>query len=145
MKRRNRRANTHMWNCPRCRRPFTRPHQNHSCGRASVSDFIEGKTPPQVKLYRRFEKLALAVGAVNLAPAKERIGFQHGRIFAAANGLSRNGLRIHIVTTAPIRSERVVRTEIMGPDCYVNHFLLRTVGDADDEMSQWLRQGYLWA
>jgi len=38
------------------------------------------------------------MGNVNRAPAKTRIGFQHGRIFAAANGLSRNGLRIHIVT-----------------------------------------------
>ena len=134
-----------MWTCPRCGRPFTRPHQSHSCVRASVSDFLKGKSPPQAALYREFERLALAVGDVNLAPAMGRIGFQHGRIFAAANGLSRKGLRVHIVTSVPIRSTRVVRTEPMAPDCYVNHILLRTRDEADEELSEWLRQGYRWA
>ncbi len=134
-----------MWSCPRCGRPFTRAHQAHSCVRASVDDFVRGKTADQVSLYRRFEKLALAIGDVNLAPAKARIGFQHGRIFAAANGLSRNGLRVHIVTGRPIVSKRVVRTEVIAPDCYVNHFIIRKEDDADEEMSEWLRQGYQWA
>jgi len=134
-----------VWICPKCGRPFTRPHQAHSCVRASVHDFIRGRPADQVKLYRHFEKLALAVGDVNLAPAKARIGFQHGRIFAAANGLSRNGLRVHIVTSTPIVSKRVVRTEAMAPDCYVNHFLIRKEEDTDEQMGEWLRQGYHWA
>ncbi len=133
-----------MWNCPKCGRTFTRPHQSHSCVRASASDFLRGKTPEQVSLYRQFEMLALSVGNVNLAPSKGRIGFQHGRIFASANGLSQNGLRVHIVTTAPIQSRRVIRTEALGSDCYVNHFLIRSESDADDQMVDWLREGYRW-
>ena len=134
-----------MWTCPKCGRPFTRPHHSHSCVRASVDDFLSGKTPSQVDLYRQFEVKALEVGNVNLAPAKSRIGFQHGRIFAAANGLSRNGLRIHIVTKQPIVSSRLVRLEAMASDCYVNHFLLRSIDEIDDELNEWLRQGYQWA
>jgi hypothetical protein len=67
-----------MWTCPNCGRPFTRPHHPHSCVCASVDDFLRGKTPYQVDLYRQFEAKALEVGDVNLAPAKSRIGFQHG-------------------------------------------------------------------
>ena len=134
-----------MWTCPKCGRPFTRPHQSHSCVRASVNDFLKGKTAQQVALYRQFERLALAVGDVNLAPAKGRIGFQHGRIFAAANALTRNGLRVHVVTSAPIRSPRVIRAEVMAADCYVSHFLVRSEHEADDEMKHWLKQGYQWA
>lgn len=133
-----------MWTCPNCGRSFTNPRQAHSCVLASVGDFLKGKPAEQVALYRRFEEAALSVGSVNLAPAKRRIGFQHGRIFAAANGLSRNGLRVHIVTSKPIRSRRVVRTDAVAPDCHVNHFLIRSESDVDEAMSRWLREGYRW-
>ena len=89
--------------------------------------------------------MALAIGNVDLAPAKTRVGFQHGRIFAAANGLSRNGLRIHIVTKAPIKNPRVARLETMAADCYVNHFVLRSETEIDAELRKWLRKGYEWA
>jgi hypothetical protein len=134
-----------MWKCPKCDRSFTRPHHPHSCVRTSVGDFLRGKPPLQVDLYRTFEKMALAVGDVDLAPAKTRIGFQHGRIFAAVNGVSRNGLRLHIVTKRPIKSTRVVRSERMAPDCHVNHFLLRSTADIDERLREWLRNGYEWA
>ena len=134
-----------MWKCPKCGRPFTRPRHPHSCVRVSVHDFLGGKSPLQVDLYKSFEKMALAIGNVNIAPAKSRIGFQHGRIFAAVNGLSRNGLRIHIVTKRPIKSSRVVRSESFAPDCHVNHFLLRTTEDIDEHLREWLQDGYEWA
>jgi hypothetical protein len=134
-----------MWNCPKCGRPFTRPHHPHSCSRASVEDFLGGKTPLQVELYRTFEARTLEVGDVNLAPTKSRIGFQHGRIFAAVNGLTRNGLRVHIVTKQPIVSTRLIRLEVMAPDCYINHFLLSSAHDIDKELMEWLRLGYQWA
>ncbi len=134
-----------MWSCPRCGRLFTRPHQTHSCGHFTVDAFLKGRTRLQVDLYRRFEKLALAVGDVNLAPAKGRIGFQHGRIFAAANGFSSSGLRAHVVTRAPIKSARILRSEAMAPDCYLNQFLIRSADDVDEEVELWLRRGYQWA
>jgi uncharacterized protein (DUF1697 family) len=134
-----------MWKCPECGRPFTRPHHPHSCVRSSVHDFLRGRPPLQVDLYRRFERMALAAGDVNVAPAKSRIGFQRGRIFAAVNGLSRNGLRIHIVTKRPIRTPRLVRSERFAADCHVNHFLLRAPEDLDDNLRRWLEEGYEWA
>jgi len=35
--------------------------------------------------------------------------------------------------------------ETLAPDCYVNHLVLRTAGDIDQEIGEWLRRGYEWA
>jgi hypothetical protein len=133
-----------MWTCPKCGRSFTRPHQSHSCGRFSVEAILEGKTSHEVALYRRFEELALGVGEVVVAPAKTRIGFQRGRIFAAVNGVNRGQIQVHIVTEKPIRSGRIHRVEALAPDCYVNHARFANLQEMDEEVVQWLRRGYEW-
>jgi len=133
-----------MWTCPNCGRPFTRAHQSHSCGRFSVDAFLQGKSDEQMGLYRKFESLALSVGDVNIAPAKGRIGFQHGRIFAAVNAVNRNGIRVHIVTSTPIEAQRVARTEVLSEDSCVNHIALNTPTQVDGELRRWLQLGYEW-
>ena len=133
-----------MWTCPKCGRPFTRPHQSHSCGRFSVDAILSGKTPHEVTLFRRFEELALGVGEVVVAPAKTRIGFQRGRIFAAVNGVNRGQIQVHFVTEKSLRSGRIHRVESLAPDCYVNHASFASLQELDDEVVQWLRRGYEW-
>jgi hypothetical protein len=135
---------SYVWTCPKCHRSFTHPHQSHSCGPFTVEAFLEGRPPHEVALFRRFEELALGIGDVALAPAKGRIGFQHGRIFAAVNGLTHNGIRIHIETKTPIMSARVRRLEALGLACHVNHLSVAQPDQIDAELGSWLRDGYEW-
>jgi hypothetical protein len=109
-----------------------------------VEDFLEGKPPSGVGLYRRFEALALSVGDVGLAPARTRTGFQHGRIFAAVNAIREGRIDVHIVTAKPIRSPRIRRVESLGPADHVNHFSIESASQLDEEVVRWLMAGYRW-
>jgi len=133
-----------MWQCPKCRREFTRRGQPHSCGPYRVDDYLEGKPAAGVALYRLFESLALGIGDVVPAPAKTRIGFQHGRIFAAVNAVREARIDVHIVTSSPIRGPRIRRVESLGPADHVNHFSIESTSQLDEEVAAWLRAGYRW-
>jgi len=133
-----------VWKCPKCGREFTRPGHPHSCGPYRVEDYLEGKSPAGVALYREFEAVALSVGDVVLAPAKTRIGFQHGRIFAAVNAIRQGRIDVHIVTARPIRSRRIRRVESLGASDHVNHFSIESASQIDEQVIRWLRAGYRW-
>jgi hypothetical protein len=109
-----------------------------------VARFLEGKPAQGVQLYRRFEELVTGMGEVLVAPAKTRIGFQNRRIFAAVNRIGENYLDIHIVTAAPIQSERVRRIEQLSPECSVNYLRVGHEEDLDGELREWLMGGYEW-
>jgi hypothetical protein len=109
-----------------------------------VRDYLEGKPPSGVELYHLFEALALGVGDVVLAPAKTRVGFQHGRIFAAVNAIREGRIDAHIVTAKPIQSARIRRVESLGPVDHVNHFTLESLAQIDAEVRRWLEAGYRW-
>jgi hypothetical protein len=109
-----------------------------------VEGYLEGKPPSGVALVREFESLALGVGEVVLAPAKTRIGFQRGRIFAAVNAIRPGQIEVHIVTRRPIRSPRIRRVESLGPIDHVNHFSIESISQFDGEVRCWLEAGYRW-
>ncbi len=133
-----------MWTCPKCGREFTRRGQAHSCGPFHVQDYLRGKPASGVALYRLFETFALGVGEVVLAPAKTRVGFQHGRIFAAVNAIREGGIDVHIVTASPIRSPRIHRLESLGPADHDNYISIQSASQLDEELAGWLRAGYHW-
>lgn len=109
-----------------------------------MQKYLSGKPESVVHLYRQFEHLALALGEVEIAPAKTRIGFQNRRIFAAVNRISQQYLDVHIVTSQLIKSLRVRRVEGIDQDCYVNHLRIQSLDELDEELLDWLRQGYEW-
>ena len=109
-----------------------------------MQKYLSGKPESVVHLYRQFEHLALALGEVEIAPAKTRIGFQNRRIFAAVNRLGKRHLDVHIVTSQPIKSQRVRRLEALDQTCCVNHLRIQLLEDLDEEFLGWLRQGYEW-
>jgi hypothetical protein len=109
-----------------------------------VDAFLAGKPADGVALYRRFEDLALSVGEVVLAPARTRIGFQRGRIFAAVNAVRPGRIDVHIVTRRPIRSPRIRRVESLSPTDHVNPFTIEAPAQIDAEVRRWLQAGYRW-
>jgi len=114
----------------------------HSCGRYSVKQFLDGKSPHAVSLYERFSALVLACGPVRIAPTKTRIGFQARMIFAAVNKLTKNGMDAHVVLTRRIGGPRFRRIETITPRCHVHHFRVEALSELDEEVENWLREAY---
>lgn len=131
-----------LWTCPKCDRKFVNPNTPHSCGRYSVQQFLAGKNEDAVSLYEQFSALVQKCGAVFIAPAKTRIGFQVRMIFAAVNKLSDEGLDAHVVLTRRLKSPRFRRIEMMTAKCYVHHFRIASKSELDEEVRNWLREAY---
>jgi Domain of unknown function (DUF5655) len=131
-----------MWRCPKCSRQFANRNQEHSCGKYTVEDFLNGQGQEAESLYRAFEKLVLGLGPVLLAPAKTRVGFQARMIFAAVNKLSRDRLQAHVVLARRLESPRFTKIETISTRNHVHHFLIETVDQLDDEVLAWLQEAY---
>ena len=115
----------------------------HSCGRYSVEQFLAGKSPGAIGLYKKFSALVRRCGPVKIAPARTRIGFQVRMIFAAVNKLSAQGLDAHVVLSRKLASPRFKRIETMTPKCFVHHFRIEHPKELDDEVAGWICEAYL--
>ena len=135
-------ASRPLWTCPKCGRQFVTRNMPHSCGHYSVEQFLDGKSQHAISLYRRFAPLVRACGAVRIAPAKTRIGFQVRMIFAAVNKLGDQRLDAHVVLTRRLESPRFRRVEALTPRCYVHHFRIESLRELDKEVQGWLGEAY---
>ena len=131
-----------LWICPRCGRKFVNRNMPHSCGHYSVKEFLKGKSPYALSLYKRFVALVRSCGPVRIAPAKTRIGFQVRMIFAAVNKLDDRGLDAHVVLTRRLESPRFRRIESLTPNCHVHHFRIVSSSELDEEVKYWLQEAY---
>ena len=131
-----------LWKCPRCGREFANTNQPHSCGDYTVEDFLRDKDAASVALYRRFEALAMQCGAVLIAPAKTRVGFQRHMIFAAVNKLSNGLLDAHVVLRRRLENPRFRRIESLYERAHVHHFRITSLDQLDEEVLEWLREAH---
>lgn len=131
-----------LWTCPKCRRQFVNRNMPHSCGQYSVEQFLAGKSPGAIDLYKKFSALVRRCGSVKIAPAGTRIGFQVRMIFAAVNKLSDRGLDVHVVLSRRLASPRFKRIETMTPKCFVHHFRIEDSKELDEEVAGWLCEAY---
>ncbi len=131
-----------LWTCPDCGRAFANARQQHSCGRWSESDFLAGRSPAALALYRRFCGLVDACGPVTRAPAKSRVGFQVRMIFAAVDALAADHMDIHLVLARRLESARFRKVESISPRNHVHHLRIREPAELDEELATWLREAY---
>jgi hypothetical protein len=81
-------------------------------------------------------------GPFLFAPAKTRVGFQVRMIFASVNGLSKDGMRLHLCLPHRIDDPRFERVETLGARCYVHHLRIRSTAELDDRLEGWMRESY---
>ena len=131
-----------LWKCESCGRPFANRNQTHSCGRFTVAQFLEGKSPEAVHLYNIFAAAIERLGDVITAPAKTRIGFQVRMIFASVNRLNDYGLVAHVVFARRLEHPRFTKVESISPRNHVHHFVIQHAGEIDKEVKAWLREAH---
>lgn len=131
-----------LWKCRKCGRFFANREQEHSCVKASESDFLKNRSRHEVALYKALVRELESIGPILLAPAKTRIGFQVRMIFAAANKFSNGSLDAHVVLARRRDSPRFKKVETISPRNHVHHFRLQKIEDIDDEVRSWLREAY---
>lgn len=131
-----------MWTCSKCGAKFVNRNQWHSCGRATVDEWLKDLGPPGIALYRRFEELIRACGEFHVAPAKTRIAFLGQVRFAGITRLSDNAMVCTFALPYGIDSPRLARVEEVVPSWFVHTLVVTAPEVLDDEVQGWFRESH---
>ena len=131
-----------MWTCPKCGAKFVNRNQWHSCGRATVEDWLERLGPSGKALYWRFEALVRACGDFDVAPAKTRIAFLGEVRFAGVTKLSDEEMVCTLALPHALDSPRFARVEEVVPGWFVHTLVVTAPDELDGEVQGWIRESY---
>ena len=130
-----------MWTCPRCRRRFANRNQSHACGQNTLRDYLKGKDPYAISLFRQFSLLVRKCGAVKIETYKTGIGFKVRMAFAGV-GLKRNWLDVGLVLARPLKNRRFSQVISFSPRNHLHRFRIRSSEELNGEVLSWLKESY---
>ena len=135
------RQNRPLWTCPQCSRRFANQNQSHACGRYTLSEHLEGKSPEVLALYSRLQELVQSLGPVIVLPEKTRIAFQVRMSFAAVS-VQQRWIDGHVVLARRLESPRFRRIESISPRNHVHHFRIISPDEINGEFAAWFIEAY---
>ena len=131
-----------MWICPKCGAKFVNRNQWHSCGRATVEDWLGRAGPSGKALFHRLEALVRACGEVDVAPARTRIAFLGQVRFATVTRLTDEEMVCTLALPHALGSPRFARVEEVVPGWFVHTLVITALNELDDEVQGWIRESY---
>ncbi len=131
-----------LWTCPRCGAKLVTRNLSHSCGYATLDEWIRRMGPRARGLYDRFEEMIARCGAYHVAPAKTRIAFLARVRFAGITSLSEDGMTCGFALPYPLRSKRFARVTEVVPGWWTHCLRITAPDQLDGQVQAWLRRSY---
>lgn len=133
------------WTCPRCDRQFGKANQAHFCVPGnSVERTFEGRPPEQREIYAEIIAHLRSLGPVHEDAVKVGVFLLNERKLAEVRPMAR-ALSLGLVLPRRIEHPRVLRHYRMGADRTWHTIRLTAVDQVDDELREWLSEGYFAA
>ena len=129
------------WKCPNCERSFAKTHQSHSCQTASTEIHFKGKNPVSMEIYNALVAQLRRFGEFRVDAVKTSINLIHKYHFGSV-AVQDEGLRLGFVSDEPIRSNRIVQTQELGPSRVGHSVKLKSASEVDGELLGWLRTAH---
>jgi hypothetical protein len=138
----NRRAQSKLWACAKCRRRFANRNQSHFCGSTRpLQEHFRGKPRSVRALFNSVRSAVEACGPVQVLSEKSRIAF-HVRMSFMAICVQRNGLRGHFVFATLHEHPRFLRVDAISRRNHVHHFRVAGPEDIDSKFNEWVAEAY---
>ena len=131
-----------LWTCPKCGARFVNRNQWHSCGRATLDDWLRDLGPAGMSLYERFTALIGECGEFHVGPAKSRISFLARVRFANITKLTDDGMRCSLALPYRIESPRFATVDEPVPGWIVHTLFVASADELDAEVQDWIRASY---
>lgn len=131
-----------LWTCPKCGAKLVTRNMAHSCGYATLDEWLARMGPRARLLYDRFETLIANCGEYHISPAKTRITFM-GRVrFAGITSLSEDAMVCNFAMPAALSSPRFARVEEVVPGWWSHRLRITDPAELDEQVQRWLRRSY---
>jgi hypothetical protein len=133
-----------LWQCPRCGRQFAKRNQSHSCGAYSIDNQFRGKSPSLRKVFDQLLNKVSQFGPVRSDTVRSAINITNRFHFAMVYVL-RDSLKVDFSSNRKLDSKRILRSQKMSENSYINYLKLTSPEDTDEELLGWLKEAYLMA
>ncbi|MEW6157339.1 MAG: DUF5655 domain-containing protein [Verrucomicrobiota bacterium] len=133
-----------LWRCPKCGREFANAGQWHSCGRFTEGDYLEGKRPSVMAVYRRLRDTLKEIAPITVSPTKTMICFKLQSTVVAVQLKSR-WVEGSVLLGERIDSPRFLKVVAHSSRSFAHRFRLHTAGEIDSEFKRFLRAACQYA
>lgn len=132
-----------MWTCPKCKARFYYKNQLHSCGKFSLSKFLEGKSATTIHLFDHFISEYRKLGPFELHPVKTRVALLGQMRFCAVNKMGSDYIDLHLVLTEPYHNHSCFRKiENIDDRFFVHHMRIQQKRDITREVKGFMKLAY---
>jgi hypothetical protein len=131
-----------LWTCPKCGVKLVTRNLAHSCGRATLEDWLARVGPPGRALYDRFTALIGDCGEFHVSPALSRIAFLARIRFAGITKLTDERMDCGFSLPEPLPSSRFTSVREVVPGWWVHQLRITDPDQLDDQVADWLCQSY---
>jgi hypothetical protein len=135
-------ASKDLWTCPKCGAKFVNRHQWHSCGQASLEDWLKPLGPSGRALYRSFEAMIASFGEYHVGPAKTRIAFLGEVRFAGITKLTDDAMVCGFSLPYELDSSRFISVREVAPGWFLHTLRVTSPADLDPEAVGWFLESY---
>jgi hypothetical protein len=130
-----------MWQCPKCKREFTKKNQNHSCVVYPIEKHYKGKEDSKGLFEKLVAQIEENIGDVKIESLPCCIHLVSSYTFCGV-WLLKDKIRLDFRVPYKIDSERIVKEEQLSTNRQLYYLEIKEEKDIDEELLNWVSDSY---
>ena len=130
-----------MWQCPKCKREFSKNNQSHSCVVYPIEKHFQNKDYSKKLFKELVNQIEKNIGGVKIESLPCCIHLVSGYTFSGV-WLSKDRVRLDFRVPYNIESKRIINKEELSINRKLYYLEIVEEKDIDDELLGWIRDSY---
>jgi len=130
-----------MWQCPKCKREFSKNNQSHSCVVYPIEKHFQNKDSSKKLFKELVNQIEKNIGGVKIESLPCCIHLVSGYTFSGV-WLLKDRVRLDFRVPYNIESKRIINKEELSINRKLYYLEIVEEKDIDDELLGWIRDSY---
>lgn len=130
-----------MWQCPKCKREFSKKNQSHSCVVYPIEKHFQNKDYSKKLFKELVNQIEKNIGGVKIESLPCCIHLVSGYTFSGV-WLLKDRVRLDFRVPYNIESKRIINKEELSINRKLYYLEIVEEKDIDDELLGWIRDSY---
>jgi hypothetical protein len=131
-----------MWQCPKCKREFSKNNQQHSCVKFPLGKHFAGKEKIAKPLFDDYvNKIKKNIGPVKIESLPCCIHLVSSYTFGAVWAM-KDKIRIDFRLDKDIKDKKISRKIKISPNRYMYYFDIKEKKEIDKKLIGWVKKAY---
>lgn len=130
-----------MWQCPKCKREFSKQNQSHSCVVYPIEKHFQNKDYSKKLFKKLVNQIEKNIGDVKIESLPCCIHLVSSYTFSGV-WLSKDKLKMDFRVDYQIDSKRIIKQEKLSSNRDLYYVELKDEKDIDNELLKWIKDSY---